>query len=268
MSGQGLHKLLKHEDLYDDQLAAFDSLGLAELEEVGLLKRCETKFVFKEDKLALFLESIPKAYDILEIDNVRLFSYSNIYYDTPELAYFRSHVNGRSNRHKVRIRNYLDTSKSFLEVKKRNIKGGLKYRLPLKRRRNSYELSDQELSEASKRFIDLNGVTEEELRAVMKITYKRITVVSKDRQERATIDVGLRCKNFNGDIAYFPGLAILELKQKRFSRASLIVRNLRDLRVMPRGISKYCLGTIKLSPENSFNRYKPRILALNKIMNQ
>jgi hypothetical protein len=47
-----------------------------------------------------------------------------------------------------------------------------------------------------------------------------------------------------------------------------IERALHDLHVLPRRMSKYCIGTALTDPSAKRNRFKPKLLFIDKISNQ
>jgi hypothetical protein len=103
-------------------LRSFSPISLTELDSFCLMNRVDTKYVFTSSRIPGILEKINKDFMTLEIDSERVFSYQTTYLDTPDWLFFRQHVKGRSERHKVRFRKYEQSGISFLEVKKRNNK--------------------------------------------------------------------------------------------------------------------------------------------------
>ena len=106
-----MDSLIKHLD-------SFDPISLSEMDEVTLMNRADTKFVFS---IATLLKVIPKLsnhYRVLEIKGVRLSAYQSLYFDTDDFQFYHQHHNGKTNRNKVRYREYIDSDLSFLEVKR------------------------------------------------------------------------------------------------------------------------------------------------------
>ena len=93
------------------------------MDQVTLLNRIDTKFVFEQGLLEKVLQEIKPHYRVLDIDGVRLNSYRSIYFDTEDFKFYYEHHNGKKNRSKVRYREYIDSGLCFLEVKKKNNKG-------------------------------------------------------------------------------------------------------------------------------------------------
>jgi hypothetical protein len=60
-------------------------------------------------------------------------------------------------------------------------------------------------------------------------------------------------------------LGIAEVKQDASSGKSMLVEILRDLKLRPMGISKYCLGIASLCEGVKTNSLKPSIIKINKL---
>ncbi len=104
---------------FTSRLAALKPVSIAEIENVALLNRVDRKFVLTEDELESIIPCLIDHYYILEINDIRIFSYENNYFDTPDLQFFRDHHNGYVNRIKVRTRKYVETGMCFFEIKKK-----------------------------------------------------------------------------------------------------------------------------------------------------
>lgn len=75
--------------------------------------------------------------------------------------------------------------------------------------------------------------------------FLRITLVSKTRPERLTLDLNLE---FGWDDRYaaMPGIAIAEVKQEHLSQHSDFTQQMREFSVRPTRFSKYCAGVYSL----------------------
>jgi hypothetical protein len=82
------------------------------------------------------------------------------------------------------------------------------------------------------------------------MTFRRITLVGNEVDERLTIDSDLE---FSADMRRnpVPGLIVAEIKQGRYRNDSPSIRVLRALHVRERAFSKYCVGTALLAPVRS-----------------
>src|SRR5690625_4650729 len=94
----------------------FASVDLAVLDErARLMQRINRKYVLDGGQLPAFMRAMQPHFDALEIDGSRRFEYSNIYLDSPQLATFVAHNQGRRKRFKVRFRRYCDSDDQFFE---------------------------------------------------------------------------------------------------------------------------------------------------------
>ena len=99
-------------------------------------------------------------------------------------------------------------------------------------------------------------------------SFYRITLVNKKKTERITIDANLAfCNPSDGVEKQMDDLVIIELKQTGFM-PSFAKSILSDMHVHPVKFSKYCIGTILTAPDVKYNRFKERIIQLNRIRKQ
>jgi hypothetical protein len=98
------------------------------------------------------------------------------------------------------------------------------------------------------------------------VNYSRITLVSKNMQERLTLDIGLTMKVETREKTY-ENLAIAELKQDKTAIKSPFSKIMGEFRIRKTSLSKYCLGVTQLFPNVKHNNFKPKLLTLNKILN-
>jgi hypothetical protein len=103
-----------------DELAAarqFQSIGLEELSRVSLLDRIDTKWFFHRSLVPELLARLGDNYFILEAAGTRIASYDSLYFDTPELTFYRQHHNKQKTRVKVRFRQYVESNLTYAEIK-------------------------------------------------------------------------------------------------------------------------------------------------------
>ncbi|MFH1320176.1 MAG: polyphosphate polymerase domain-containing protein [Bacteroidota bacterium] len=240
-------------------LSQYQPISLDEMDNVKLLNRTDTKFIFNYDQLPVVLDELKEKYRILEMNKSPLQDYHTLYFDTPDFLFYNWHHNGKMNRYKVRYRKYIDSETCFLEVKFKNNK-----RRMIKKRTRKKEMTP-ELSEKSKNFIDNNfPINSNELIPALWNKFTRLTLVHNQAKERITIDCGLRFNNQKNS-ADLPHLVIAEVKQEKFSSRSDFILIMRKYHIRPMRISKYCIGSILLNKELKYNRFKPKLLAINKI---
>jgi hypothetical protein len=104
----------------------FQPISLPEMDGVGLMDRADTKFLLPKNKVVDLLTDVLNDYKVLEVKNDRVMTYNSLYYDTPEKDFYNWHHNGKVNRLKIRIRNYVESNIYFLEVKRKDGKGKTK----------------------------------------------------------------------------------------------------------------------------------------------
>ena len=104
-------------------VADFSPITLNEMDEVKLMSRTDTKFVFQLSKLPKLLLQLQPFYNVLTINSKVIHDYKSLYYDTEERKFYIDHHNSRVNRNKIRFREYVDSGLTFLEVKLKNNKG-------------------------------------------------------------------------------------------------------------------------------------------------
>lgn len=257
---------LETEDDYIEQkLATFNTTDLNGLKSIGLMKRFDTKFVFKQNMLPFVIDHLQRNYAILEMNGKRAFDYLTLYYDTEDMFFYRQHHDQRVNRYKVRCRNYIDTGKCYLEVKfKNNKKKTIKTRQLLEDHYITPELSETSKTFARNCFFNGNQQRIDAMRPVLWVAYKRMTFANPSDQERITIDVNLRFNGNNRDIR-LDHLVIAELKKACSSKKSEFFRLLKNLNILPTKFSKYCMGIVLTENDIKSNRFKQKIRQINKL---
>jgi len=240
--------------------ASFSPIKLAEMDNVKLMSRSDTKFAFKFSKLPELLNQMMPFYKVLEINGKFIHDYKSLYFDTDDRKFYLDHHNGRVNRNKVRFREYVGSDLTFLEIKRKNNKGKT-----IKKRMKVDSINDN-LSVKQKEYIYSIIGSNIILNSKQWINFSRITFVHKVHKERLTIDINLNFKEKDrrGDLNQ---IAIGEVKQERISRHSDFMRIAKELHILPIRISKYCMSTLELNPELKQNRFKEKTLFLTKLKN-
>lgn len=237
-----------------EYLAAFRSVTLEEIENVKLMNRIDQKFVFPENVLPEILSELKNDYDILEIEGKRCMQYETEYLDTEDFYLYHLHHKDKANRFKVRIRKYLDTHASFLEVKIKNNKGRtIKKREPIETMPDSQKLEE---------FMRHHRLAlHSKLVPSVKNHFNRITLVNKNRKERLTLDINLHFAYGGKEIA-LKGMVIAEVKRDKTLTLSPFIRLMRKHHIASRGISKYIMGGYYLIPRIKKNMFKMKIREL------
>ena len=236
----------------------FESITLSEMDGVKLMNRTDTKFTFRLDLLSDILLKMLPYYRILEIDGNRMQDYRSLYYDTNERKFYLDHHNQRVNRNKIRFRQYVGSELTFMEIKLKNNKGKT-----IKKRMKVNEIP-LVLADQHKKYIDEIIGKDLDVNAKQWINFTRLTFVHKTKKERLTIDLNLTFKNENqeGDMK---DVVIAEVKQERMSRSSDFMTITKEMSILPMRLSKYCVSTMQLDPSIKKNRFKKKLLFINKI---
>ncbi len=239
-------------------ISDFSPITLRDMDGVKLMSRTDTKFAFQANKLPSLLKKVIPFYRVLVIDGKLIHDYKSLYYDTDNRKFYIDHHNQRVNRNKIRFREYVGSGLTFLEIKRKNNKGRtIKKRMKVDKINNQLSKKEQEYVEK------IIGKTMN-VDAKQWINFSRITLVHKTQKERLTMDVNLTFENANkkGDMKY---IVIAEVKQERMSRASDFIRFAKEMNILPIRISKYCMSTLQLNPSLKRNRFKEKVLFINKL---
>ena len=249
---------------FSEVLADFDPISLTEMDEVGLMNRIDSKYVFSAGRIPELLLKLIGFYKVLEINNIRSFSYSTTYLDTADFIFFKHHVTGKLERNKVRYRHYEATGVSFLEVKRktnknRTVKWRIKNSLP------ENDIYDSRAAEFLQKYVSLNSLL---LKPVTINRFNRITFVGLDMNERVTLDYNLSFSDPAGNNAGMPHIAIAEVKRESGVSNSQITKILKEFSIRPTSFSKYCIGTSLLYDLPRKNTIKSKLLLINRIENE
>jgi hypothetical protein len=247
----------------NDILEQMQPITLDEMKHIRLLDRVDSKFVVPATVLPLLLELLTAGFKIQTVDNKKFADYATQYLDTHGLDFFLMHQNGKLNRQKIRIRSYVDSNLSFLEIKNKNNKGRTqKIRVPVAQ--THIETVDDLTEEQD--FLQMHALFAfKNLKPVLSNTFNRITLVNNSATERITIDWNLNFQNLlTGKRKSLEKLTVIELKQN--SRlASDFLKILNRLRIKQMSFSKYCMGTALTNPGVKQNRFKAKYLIINKL---
>ena len=240
----------------------FAPISLEQMSGVKLMNRTDTKFVTTTDRLRLLLQMACNDYYVQEIDGGRNLEYDTTYFDTTAFDMYNQHQWNHTNRQKIRFRTYCVSGLQFMEVKTKNNHGRTK--------KKRMEVTDMNLAEQAKSdFIGKHlryGV--DTLQPALNNHFSRITLVNKAKTERLTIDSALRFHNIVSGVDKDMGdLVIIELKRDGLVY-SPVLEMLRQLRIHPHGFSKYCMGSALTNPDLRVNRFKRKLIEINKILTQ
>lgn len=250
------------ESLWDIRrlMSRYNPITLAEMDEVALLDRTDTKYVVSIHQLYAVLAGLPGHYRVLEVDGTRLNRYRTLYFDTNEFDLYMYHHDGRRVRYKVRSREYEDTGISFLEVKS---KGKRDRTVKIRVRTEDFVTRWSPAAGALLKY-DFQGDAQV-LEPKVENGFCRITLVGIHSRERVTIDLGLEFRG-NGRRVGLPGVAVVEVKQDGPNRDSAFIRGMRGVGLRPGGFSKYCVGVSMLYGDVKHNQFKGELRLINRLM--
>lgn len=246
-------------------LQRFHGIGLEELSRAPLMNRTDEKFAFRLAELPEILERILPYYDVLNIDGKVIFGYTSQYFDNAEYRFFNDHHRAIPNRFKVRIRTYLDTNASFLEVKEK-IKGRTD------KRRISIKGFTEHFHDEERDFLATRLRGSIDLKPVMVNSYRRITLVNKTIEERLTIDFDIVNGLLGSQLAKgkqtLAEIVIAELKQPKLDRTSPFYQLMKNRLIRPFRISKFCFGMMDLYGSSIIksNNFKAKRLFIQKLI--
>ncbi|MGE5394174.1 MAG: polyphosphate polymerase domain-containing protein [Candidatus Saccharibacteria bacterium] len=244
--------------LIKNTLQSFNRISLSDLDQVKLMNRTDKKFCLHRRLLPEILDALKNEYSILSINGEIIFDYDNIYFDTKDDRMFVSHQNGKRNRYKIRVRQYVQSNYNFLEVKFKTNKGRT-----IKERIKRNELFS-ELKGIDIDFLkDTCPYSPFDLQPKIWSTFKRITLVDKNFSERVTIDTFLGFKNQDKEVI-LDNLVVVEVKQDKSNKTALITQVLSAYKIRQQGFSKYCIGRSLLEENLKKNNFKPLLLKLKK----
>ena len=109
-----------------DIVKSFEPISLAQMESVKLMNRIDTKYAVSRAVLPAILEAAKADYYVQETGGKRIATYDTMYYDTESLDMYVRHHDRQLVRQKIRIRQYVDSDLTFLEIKRKNNKGRTK----------------------------------------------------------------------------------------------------------------------------------------------
>ncbi|MBO5262697.1 MAG: polyphosphate polymerase domain-containing protein [Bacteroidaceae bacterium] len=240
-------------------------ITLEEMSGIKLMNRTDTKFVASFEQLNAFLLAVQGKYYIQEKEGERLAEYHTTYFDTPDYEMYRMHHCGKKVREKIRVRTYLDSNDTFLEVKNKNNHGRTK------KKRIMVEGVDTLRAEGENviPFLAKHAwYTLDDVSPVIENWFNRITLVNFGKSERLTIDFNLRFHHLKSDERNkLERVAIIELKRDG-NVPSPALEIIRTLRIRRSGFSKYCIGSALTHKGLKRNNFKERLMMIHKMENK
>lgn len=251
----------KEDSAIKELLDSMTPITLEEMSDIRLMNRLDTKYVASKEQLVQLLGLVQDKYFVQETLERRIIPYLTTYYDTDDHLMYIMHHNKRARRMKVRVRTYVASHLTFLEVKNKNNHARTK-----KKRIEVPSQDDFRGVEGAHELVQRKtGLDLDRLNAVVRNQFERVTLVNKGKTERLTIDFNIGFHNFEtGHDHGTDQLVIIELKRDG-NVFSPVCNLLRDIHVHPTGFSKCCIGMALTDPGLKQNNFKPKLRNLEKI---
>jgi hypothetical protein len=241
-----------------ETLDGFDVAPVALIEARALQQRVDRKYLLAAHQLETLLARLRQGYCALRAGPNVWARYESIYFDTSNRDLYHAHRCGRRPRYKVRIRHHLDRQLTFLEVKCKEKSGRtVKHRLAL-------ACGQDALGPHERTFIEAHApIPALGLFPRVSVSFRRLTLLGCDHNERLTLDRDLRASTGTGS-ALLDRIVIAELKQPQCVNHAGAAVILRTLDASSEALSKYCLATILLAPVRA-NIFKPALRAVQRL---
>jgi len=233
--------------------ATVAAMGSVQLDEVNaaaaLQTRVDRKYVVALDLLDTL--DFDEHVMALEIDTRRRFRYATTYYDTPERDLYLDTAYRRPRRFKVRIRSYVDSGLTLLEVKRKDGRGNT----AKSRCRVAPVDGPSRLTPSMRDFVNEEVETQltDRLGVALTTSFSRTTVVDVEFGARYTIDHDVRADAPDGRVVELSDAVVVETKSS--GGPTPLDRTLWSHGVRPGPISKYCTAMAILDPSLPANHW-------------
>lgn len=243
-------------------LNSFEAHDLDAQERASLLDRIDNKFVINIHDLPAILLAIKNSYSILSINDENLFDYETVYYDTQAFDLYHMHHAGKKNRFKIRTRRYLQTNKTYHEIKIKDNKG-------LTKKVRQEQLANSTTSTFNKSLLkDTLNIDADSFNKKVRVKYKRFTLLNKLSNQRVTVDINIQFENMDTHyLKQMNNIAIIEIKRERSDhqlKQSCLHSVLKKMAYRETTFSKYCMGCLLTKIKGiKYNHFKTNLLDLS-----
>ena len=235
------------------------TISLAEvLETAALQQRIDRKYLIDDATGRALTRALGQDHRVLAFGAERTQAYSTVYFDSPDLACHRAHLQSRRRRWKARTRRYPDGGLVRLELKTRDGRG-----------RTVKDAVDVEagahgrVDDAALAFLDERLRTayghglQHPLVPTLEVRHRRTTLVADAGGERLTLDTDLEVRTLDGGLVgrMLPDAVLVE--SKAGLRPGTADRALRALGAREASCSKYCVGVAMMSPSLPAAPWRP-----------
>ncbi|MDZ4696566.1 MAG: polyphosphate polymerase domain-containing protein [Deltaproteobacteria bacterium] len=242
-----------------DTLHGFEQADANRIGERALLRRYDSKFLLPQDAFCPWLKSLQPHYTILLAAQSPIANYRTVYFDTPERTSYHDHARGRRPRTKIRIRHYAERHLSFLEIKTKTNHG------QTVKARQKRAFNDETLAVADHAFVaGLIRIDPLSLSPSLVTDFRRITLLARERDERVTVDLDMSFEQ-RGDRQFFPPVALVEIKQGRFTRTTPAMAGLHAFHGRSVAFSKYCMSLALSGEVPRTHTFRPALRLLERM---
>ncbi len=238
-------------------LSKFQEITLEETNKSAeMLKRIDNKYAVDKSSLFSLLEDLRAEFKILTIDDRCIFSYRSCYFDDDGQC-FRDHQQGRRQRFKVRTRLYVESDRSYFEVKLKGKRGQTNKSRMKCQRFEDYAVAEEELRMLRNLYEETYGKAfAYHMAPALHVSYRRFTLVSARGGERITVDFNIGFETPGGKRAQIgENFIIVETKSADGRGKADQVLKRRRIR-QARGCSKYCIGLVLAGEVEKFNKFR------------
>lgn len=241
-----------HLDLYES-VGGLAPIGLAELVDAADLQtRNDRKYIVPLADVVDLTERVPIGSRVLTIDGRTQFAYRSTYFDTADLRSYLGAAHRRPSRFKVRVRDYIESDLSMLEVKTRDRRGRT-----VKTRAVAAPCEAFGLTATGRAFaagFEQIGVLAGHLVPTLVTGYQRSTLLlAGGPTARITIDTALTWHTYGGQPFDLGPYAIVETKSA--GSACDFDHQLWTAGHRPVTFSKYCTGLAAATTALPSNRW-------------
>jgi hypothetical protein len=237
-----------------DRLRQFTATSYADYHIKSFEGSSESKFILGAKELNKVLEEIKDLYFIVEIEGKRIFKYTSEYFDTEDYSLYMAHHNGNADRYLIKSNEIEGLRDRLFEIKHKSNKGEMF-------KHKASENSNGKISELIQQKTPFEPGS---LKKMLENQFYRIILIHKTLGEKVTIDLDLQLSDINHKIK-LPYLAIVELRQKKYSFSSDFVLSLRRHNIQKTSLNRYCIGVALLNKNVKKNKFKAKLLAIHKI---
>jgi len=252
----------------NSKLINFSSINLTQLNATSsFLKRIDRKYLVTIEQLKNILKDLKNDFQVLEINEKRVFSYDNVYMDTPDYLFYNQHQNKEKSRTKIRTRLYKDSDLAFFEYKQKEDWITKKFRYQFHCEEHG------EMTKGKKRFFEwvwqsmYFGEKAPKITPAIRTNYNRLTLVSKRGEERLTIDFNIETsdlRNLKSKKTKLENLVIIESKsmsKKCFSSDIMKAHHINEAS----SCSKYSLWVVYSGLAEKWSTFKKTMKKIKEI---